>query len=225
MKERKSIADRLKTAAKAKHALLEKSRAKLTANSADEPQRSAARLAIATARDIRAAERKAAKHAEQAKLDATRRSEEVAREAEIAATVAREADRISAIGLALTGDTKPCCRCRARSMSTRRQPMPGLPSRSRRSFAWRSRTTRFHHTGCGEPLRHARSRHGTGRKPAGAQPWANASYFRRRGGPASAVPLRATQQAPSAFGCPFQCQVFPGTSECSAGQSKARMMS
>jgi hypothetical protein len=94
-----SYSDRLQTAAKAKRALLEKARAKLTA---DDAERRAARLAIAAARDARVAERNAAKEAEQMRLDAERRAEEIAAEAaeearktEVAAAAAREADRAS----------------------------------------------------------------------------------------------------------------------------------
>ena len=98
MKDRESIAERLKTAAEAKRALLEKARAKAK-TIADDPERSAARRAIATARDARAAERKVAKEAEDRRIEAERRAEEAAaksaaeaREAEAAANAARQAD-------------------------------------------------------------------------------------------------------------------------------------
>jgi hypothetical protein len=90
MKDRESLAERLNTAAKAKKALLDKAQAK--AKTINGPKRSAERLAIATARDGRIADRKAAKEAEQIRLDAARKAEELARQAEVAATAAREAD-------------------------------------------------------------------------------------------------------------------------------------
>ena len=62
--------ERLSTAAKAKQALLEKFRARPKADDPAAAERHAARLAISLARDARIAERKAAREAEAARLQA-----------------------------------------------------------------------------------------------------------------------------------------------------------
>jgi len=88
-----SFNDRLQTAAKAKRALLERARAKLATSNADDVERSAARLAIVTARDARAAQRKAAKETERLRLGQEHRAKELARETELAAAAAHQTER------------------------------------------------------------------------------------------------------------------------------------
>ena len=88
-----SFNDRLETAAKAKRALLERARAKLATSNAGEAERSAARLAIVTARDVRAAQRMAAKETERLRLEQEHRAKELAREAELAAAAAHQTER------------------------------------------------------------------------------------------------------------------------------------
>jgi hypothetical protein len=84
---RTNFDDRLSAAAAAKQALLERFRARPSADDPAEIARQAALQAIADARDIRIAERKAAKEAEAARLAA----EEAARrvQEQIAATQAK----------------------------------------------------------------------------------------------------------------------------------------
>jgi hypothetical protein len=84
---RTNFDDRLSAAAAAKQALLERFRARPAADDPAEVARQAALKAIADARDIRAAERKAAKDAEAARVAA----EQVARrvQEQVAATEAK----------------------------------------------------------------------------------------------------------------------------------------
>jgi hypothetical protein len=87
--------ERLGTAAKAKQALLEKFRARPKPDDPAAVERQAARLAISRARDVRIAERKAAREAEAVRLQAEaarQAAEEAARRAAVEAEqAAREA--------------------------------------------------------------------------------------------------------------------------------------
>ena len=89
------FAERLSTAAKAKKADLERFRAKSGLNDPGFAERDAARQAIATARDIRVAERKAAREsalaAEKAAREAALQAKKLAREAALIEQAAREA--------------------------------------------------------------------------------------------------------------------------------------
>jgi len=81
-----NFGDRLKAAAKAKQALLEKARAKAPANDPKFAERQAARREVSIAREARVSERKAAKLAAKIREAA----EQEAREAEAVEQAARE---------------------------------------------------------------------------------------------------------------------------------------
>jgi len=87
------FADRLSAAAKAKQAQLDKFRARPGDNDPAVIDRSAARLAISTARDARIAERKAARQAEDAAKKAALEAEQAARAARAAEAAAEQAMR------------------------------------------------------------------------------------------------------------------------------------
>ena len=107
-----SLADRLGAAARARQAQLEKARAKAPANDPQFAEKQAARLAASEARDVRAAERKVQKRADEERQAQAKAAEEIARgkaqkeadearqveaaqasEREAAAIVARKAER------------------------------------------------------------------------------------------------------------------------------------
>ena len=92
-----SFSDRLKAAAEAKQAQLEKARQKALENQAGLPERLAARATLAAERDKRQAERKAAKLANAERLEQERAAAEIARvEAEKQAAVTRAAEKAEA---------------------------------------------------------------------------------------------------------------------------------
>ena len=85
-----NFGDRLKAAAKAKQALLEKARAKAPANDPKFAERQAARREVSIAREARASERKAAELAAKIREAEEQAAEQEAREAEAAEQAARE---------------------------------------------------------------------------------------------------------------------------------------
>ena len=87
------FADRLSAAAKARQAQLDKFRARPGVDDPAVLDRSAARLAVSTARDARLAERKAARQAEDAARKAALEAEQAARAARDAEAAAEQAIR------------------------------------------------------------------------------------------------------------------------------------
>src|SRR5690349_12065 len=88
-----NLADRLGDAAKARQALIARTRALSPAADPDFAEKQAARVAAGAARDLRASERRAAKAAEEARLEADRKAADAAKAADRAAAEQAERDR------------------------------------------------------------------------------------------------------------------------------------